>query len=402
MCRIDGSIKRVMARGFGETECLIFGDALGEALSRLRSFDTSIIASYPFINAHAALVHVHDIESIAGIGTVRAITGQSKVYTTNRLIAKQRVNPHSIKEASGVEEPLLEHNRYVRHEHTYCGITDVHQSGNLGHGVTIAVIDTGIIPHLDFVMPVDRIAAFVDFVDSGNSPYDNFGHGTAVASIACGNGLVGCREFCGVAPKANIIALRAIGDNGEGGAFKILEAMQWIIDNKERYNIGVVCMSFGAKPQQIDPLVIGAEALWDYGIAVVASCGNTGPDEGTIMSPAVSPKIISVGGLGRCRAGFYVPAFSSRGEAGDNTPKPDVVAPAVDVVACSTTDSFYSVESGTSMAAPFVAGICALLLEREPNYTPDKLKELIVTRAHKLPYDYTVCGSGLVQIQIPE
>jgi len=411
-----------MATGNGETECLIFSSDYDCAAKHLNGYNVSIIAGYPFISAHAAYVHIHDIKEIAGLASVRAITSQSKVYTLEKnfcqsVVARSKATTQSQGQntlhriASSAEHPSNDDVSYdipieqiedtidCREEHLYSGVCEAHTAGNFGDGVTIAVIDTGIIPHLDFVMPTDRIAAFVDFVDGVDFAIDNFGHGTAVASIASGNGLVSGRKFVGVAPKSRVIALRAIGDKGEGGAFKILEAMQWIIDHKETYNIRIVCMSFGAKPQEIDPLVIGAEALWDAGITVVASSGNTGPKSGTVMSPACSRKIISVGGVGRTDFGFYVPAFSSRGVVGvDGTTKPDIAAPAVEVMSCSIGENFYAPHSGTSMAAPYVAGICALLLEQEPRFTPDKLKEILMENAQRLPFEPSACGKGLVQV----
>ena len=387
-----------MARGFGETECLIFSDNYEDAARRLSGYSVSIIAGYPFISAHAAYVHVHNITEIAGLASVRAITGQSKVYTLEgeSFFASLDSSASPQNDNSGNDQPMP---LFTRAEHLYCGVYAAHMAGNYGTGCTIAVIDTGLMPHLDFVMPCDRIAAFADFVDGEYYPVDNFGHGTAVASIACGNGLVSNRKYTGVAPKSRVIGLRAIGDKGEGGAFKILESMQWIIDNRDEYNIRVVCMSFGAKPQEIDPIVIGAEALWDAGIAVVASCGNAGPSAGTVMSPACSPKIISVGAVGKTDFGFYVPSFSSRGAADTFAPKPDIAAPAVGVTACSAGDDFYAPFSGTSMAAPYVAGVCALLLEREPRFTPDKLKEILMTTALRLPFEPSACGRGLVRLE---
>src|SRR5574344_2777788 len=165
---------------------------------------------------------------------------------------------------------------------------------------------------------------------------------------------------------------KAVDNMGELSAINILEAMQWIFDNRKKYNIRVVCMSFGSQPLESgDPLMLGAEALWNSGVVVVAAAGNSGPEIRTIKSPGVSGKIITVGALNDGRdtgvidkKNFKVAKFSSRGPA-YNFYKPDCVACGVDII-CTTckNDDFYTTMSGTSVSTPIIAGACALLLEK--------------------------------------
>lgn len=260
---------------------------------------------------------------------------------------------------------------------------------------TVAIIDSGIYMHLDFVMPNMRIKFFKDFVNFKSNPYDDNGHGTAVAGVIAGNGIANGKKISGFAPNCDLIILKAIKSTGEGSAFNILSAMQWIYDNHLNYNIQAVCMSFGAEPlKKNDPLVIGAETLWDEGITVVASAGNNGPGTETIRSPGCSAKIITVGGA-EIEDGFLrVPDYSSRGPAGDIS-KPDIVAPATNIKCCGNKGNYVTL-SGTSFAAPLVAGICAVIKSRHPEYTPDKVKEILLDNAVDFCKDENACGKGLI------
>lgn len=259
-----------------------------------------------------------------------------------------------------------------------------------GEGVTVAVIDTGIEPHLDFTLGKNRILAFADFVGGKSDPYDDNGHGTAVAGILAGSGLMSCGDHRGGAYRAGIVAVKAIEASGGGGAFRILEAMQWIYTNRKKWKIRVLNLSFGSEPEHNDPLVLGAEALWNSGITVVASAGNLGPKGGTILSPAISPKIITVGGA----AGEGAADFSSRGPAG-SFEKPDLVAPAVDILCAADP---YAAASGTSMAAPQVSAAAALILEAHPDYRPDKVKETLIKTCRPLDCPKNVCGAGMLDL----
>lgn len=267
-------------------------------------------------------------------------------------------------------------------------------SGGLsaGSGVTVAVIDTGVSEHLDLTLFPYRIAAFADFVNFKTYPYDDNGHGTAVTGILCGSGLTDGGATMGIAPKAKVAALKAIGENGEGNAFNILEAMQWVFSNREKYGIKVVNMSFGCPPLgKNDPLKLGAEALVKSGVTVVASAGNGGLDGMGILSPAISPFVVTVGGAD----GLKAADFSSKGQKGSG--KPDLIAQGVDIRTLDK-EGGYAVFSGTSMAAPQVSGAAALIAQKYPMYTPDRIKSLLTSYAKRLSYDSSLVGEGLLDV----
>ena len=278
-----------------------------------------------------------------------------------------------------------------------------------GKNVTIAFIDTGLNPHIDFCVPKNRIIKFIDLINDRKNYYDDNGHGTYVTSVACGSGLASGGKFSGVSPKSNIISIKALEQNGETGAYKILEAMQWISDNYKKYDIKVVCMSFGSTPLgKNDPLVVGAESLWNMGLVVVAAAGNSGPENYTIKSPGYSSKIITVGGFDDKRdeggefdrSKFEIANFSSRGPAGMFF-KPDLVAPAVNIKGAGfnkETKEFYVKMSGTSVATPIIAGICALIISKNPNINPDRLKIKLVNNCYKLTKNRNEEGFGVLDL----
>jgi serine protease AprX len=112
---------------------------------------------------------------------------------------------------------------------------------------------------------------------------------------------------------------------------------------------------------------------------VCVAAGNEGPEPNTIASPGISDKVLTVGALDdrdtmETRMDDDVAEFSSRGPTIYGVPKPDILAPGVDIVS-------YFVLSGTYMATPIVAGIAALMLQYNPNFTPDEMKQRLLAKA---------------------
>lgn len=261
-----------------------------------------------------------------------------------------------------------------------------------GEGVTIAIIDTGIYPHKDLG---DRIKGFVDLVNNEIDPYDDNGHGTHCAGDAAANG-----PYAGPAPGAHLIGVKVLDKLGSGSLDTVMEGVDWCIN----YNAGnppekidIISMSLGSTAQPGEDLMVKAvEKAWAAGIVVVVAAGNEGPNYGTIASPGISQKVITVGALDDKntvgRGDDDVASFSSRGakDVKDELNKPDILAPGVNIISLRSPNSYldklqksarvdndYFVLSGTSMATPICAGICALIKQRVPGATPQQVKDLL-------------------------
>ncbi len=220
-----------------------------------------------------------------------------------------------------------------------------------------------------------------------------------------------------MAREADIGAVRAMDKNGRGSSGNVLSAMQWIADNKDRHNIGVLSLSLGSTAnnlQRDDAMVRGAEALWDMGIAVVTAAGNNGPDARTITVPGTSGKIITVGASDDRRTpgieDDVIAPFSSRGPVGRRI-KPDVVAPGVKVWSAYSDveyrpgnrlkrggGPYYVRMTGTSVSTPMVAGMIALLLQQHPSMTPSLAKHWLMENAVALSGDALAEGRGLARM----
>lgn len=291
-------------------------------------------------------------------------------------------------------------------------IDKIWAKGYTGKNITVAVIDSGIYMHPDLK---DKVVAFKDFVYGIDKPYDDFGHGTLVASQIGGTGLVSGGKYKGSAPGCNLIGLKIMDKAGEGTEARAIQAIQWILENKEKYNIRVVNISLGSPVEtsyKKNPLNQAIEEAVKGGLIFVISAGNRGPFRKSINCPGNDPSVITVGAADDAgtadTSDDSVWVLSSRGPTYiDNLNKPDLVAPGVNNVAVVVPGSKYDspenphigkdyvVLSGTSLSAPLVAGLIADLLSRNPNFPPEKIKEILKQTAKKIKdYDINIQGSG--------
>jgi Subtilase family len=267
-----------------------------------------------------------------------------------------------------------------------------------GRGITIAVIDTGI----DYTHPSlgggfgpgFRVSGGWDFVFDDADPMDDHGHGTHVAGIAAANSA----ELTGVAPEATLLAYKVLDGQGKGMHSDIIAAIDRAIDPNGDGDTAdaadVINLSLGGPGSPDDPVAQAVENAIANGVVVVCAAGNDG-DFFRIGSPAAAPGAITVG---NAELGGALSPFTSKGpNTGLYTIKPEVVAPGEGIVSAWPAGGTRPL-SGTSMAAPHVAGAAALLRAVHPGWTPADIKSALVSSAHDLKQDVMAQGAGRIDV----
>ena len=398
--------------------------------ARLRGLAAGTIGfkHLPMVFAVATPAAVRDIASAPGVASV---------YSNKRL-----------------RYEMFESNQVIKADAvwTYNGST-----GYTGKGVGVAILDSGIdglynpglsfpsktVANVKFIGGVKDLVTFGDgapakpaaspFAENVATSETSSGHGTHVAGTAAGDGSGSSAGiYKGVAHGANLVGI------GAGDAlfvFWALAGFDWLLDNHAKHNIKVVNNSWGTEGEfdPNDPTNVATRAVYEKGITVVFAAGNAGPGANTLNPYSVAPWVISVAAgckigvqdptnsASRCNDGraAVVADFSSRGIAGDPIYHPDITAPGVRIVSTRSpfgptvgatavpSDArscnigvqhiqYFTCLSGTSMAAPHIAGVVALLQEAAGNrLTPDQVLGILKKSAAKLPgYGEWEVGSG--------
>src|SRR2546423_6518666 len=283
-------------------------------------------------------------------------------------------------------------------------------------GPAIAIVDSGVdAARADFGT---RVLTQVNLSSlTPNAKGDGRGHGTFVAGIAAGS----APGYAGAAPAAPIVSIRVMDDNGKAMTSDVVSACQWILANKAKYNIRVANFSLhSATPGHFvnNPLDQAVEKLWFGGVFVAAAAGNFGIAGSPVRmgyAPGNDPFVMTVGAVdlgGTVGVGNDAAApWSAYGYTYDGFAKPDIgapgrymvgpVPPSSSLVAwkpLNVTAPGYMQLSGTSFAAPVVAGAAQQLLLRHPTWTPDQVKGALLATARKAPNAVpTSIGAGEVK-----
>lgn len=386
---------------------------------------------------HGDRAAVRDIAARLGLRVVRELEHESVVEATGSQVGAL-ASIAGVDHLSGdapVQSSMAVSNKSTGADQTRAGTWGLLGIGSIagvtGQGIGIALLDSGISPHKALGT---KVVASVSLVSGDPDRTDEFGHGTHIAGIITGaasaaSGVTSAYAG-GIAPGAHLVNVRVLGADGTGLTSDVIAGIDWVIQNKSKYNIRVINLSLGhsvMEPVATDPLCEAVERAVRAGIVVVASAGNRGkaddgsPILGGITSPGNSPYAITVGALNTwntvSRSDDSVTTYSSRGPTRfDLAVKPDVVAPGNKIVSLEASGSYlarayptthaggtgtnaYMRLSGSSMATGVVSGGVALLLQGKSSLTPAQVKLLVQTGSSYLPEDGLVAaGAGSVNL----
>ena len=318
---------------------------------------------------------------------------------------------------------------------TMVNADDVWALGYTGYGVVVAVIDTGVnYEHVDLADHLwDGGAEFpnhgYDTYYDDNDPMDMFGHGTHCAGTVAGDGTSGTKT--GIAPEARIMCVKSINDEGSGTANHIVEGMQWAIE----HGADVMSISLGVpSATTTERTLLRNTCVNALQLDVVASVavGNDGtmqwmyPIPNNVRVPGGCPppwlhpdqadvnpgELSCVVAVGAVDYNDNATDFTSHGpvtwqgtsyndyayDPGIGLIRPDVCAPGKDVVSADyAVNNGHTIMSGTSMATPCVAGVMALMIEKNPNITPAEICQILETTGVQLSNNKSnVTGSARV------
>src|SRR4051812_17013420 len=431
---VDREIAHLVSSEGGTVNVIVRSDGTTDwasLLNTLRTHGIKVGRIAPRTNAISLTISTSDLEwlqSLPGVGSI----------SIDAPVSSAPLSPESVLTGNG---PGL--SKKVSELRAQLGLADSDPTGN---GIGVGIIDSGIAPVPDLW---GRIAGFYDFTNgqpgTASFPIDGYGHGTHVAGLVAGSGMMSNGQYTGVAPNARLIGLRVLNNQGSGSTSDVIAAINFATTNKNALGIDILNLSLGHpvfEGAKTDPLVQAVEAASRAGILVVVSAGNVGVNlttgkigYGGILVPGNAPSAFTVASAKT--QGTVTPAddlianYSSRGPSWiDGFAKPDFAAPGQNLAAPAAPGSFlatmypsllvndiyggraYIALSGTSMAAGVESGLLAVALEASrtvsgtnPRITRNALKAFTeytaftMHDANGVVYDRLTQGSGRVNGQ---
>ena len=398
---------------------IVQGKASEAIKTAVTSVGGSVSREFPIINAVSAVLTPSQAEVIAKLDDIR-IQDDRSVATMNK--------GNGANNGNSPKKFIIDN--YIA---TQTGADKLHELGITGLGVTVAVLDSGatMAGKQGMNLLVDsegywRVPAKYDAIKSRKTWWlndDRNGHGSHVSGIIASSLKSENGKYNGIAPDVYLLSVKAFDRNGQSSYSKVLDGLNWIYHNRARYRIRVLNLSLGAEVKSNywdDPINQAIMKLWDAGIVVVTSAGNSGHEDQSITVPGNNPYIITVGATTDSYTPFdtsddRVTTFSSTGPTAEGFVKPDVVAYGGHIASKvdkryatgkffdSLSGQDYSEISGTSQAAGVVSGIAALMLQYNPSLSPNDVKCKIMASAKaarsddgKLAFSPFQQGHGMV------
>ncbi|CDQ41795.1 S8 family peptidase [Virgibacillus salexigens] len=260
----------------------------------------------------------------------------------------------------------------------YIGSTAAHQLGISGKGIRVGIIDSGINPHKDL-----KVSGGINILDNSENYFDGYGHGTKVAGII--GALDNSYGLLGVASDADLYSIKVLKNDGKGLISDVVTGIEWAIENK----MNIVNFSLQTNVET-DILRKAIKKANENDILLVASSGNMGgtKKDDTVTYPAAYDEVISVAAINK-NGERYV--HSSTGK------RIDISAPG-ELVYTTVQSGLYFLANGTSMSAPHVSGVAALVLQNNPKLNIEEIRKILVKSTKPLgnPHLY---GKGLIDVQ---
>ncbi len=412
-----------------------------------RAFVVNKLKSFTEASQHNLKSILAEMESYGMVSSVRSLWSANALYfeatKTALLNLSERADIETISLniqhqwiPDGETQEPASATREVTPNITQVNADQVWELGYTGTGVVVAVVDSGVnYDHLDLADHLwDGGEEFphhgYDIVNDDDDPMDDKGHGTHCAGTVCGDGTAG--SLTGIAPDATLMCVKSIRGDGFGGAVNIAGGMEWAVE----HGCDLISMSLGmvdAGTTDKEILRRSCEAVLDAGIVAMVCAGNEGnaflqmtyPVPNNVRVPASCPPpyldpdqmanpgaLSCVVAVGAVNYNDAAADFTSRGpvtwqgtEFGDyaynpgiGLIRPDVCAPGVNIKSLDYNNtSGYTNMDGTSQATPCVAGIVALMLQKNPELTPAEICRILEETSVKLtPTKSNITGVGRV------
>lgn len=417
-----------------------------------RKLVTGTLKSFSAENQHSLLQFLQQHESkghvdrISPLWIANFINCHASVAVVNLLLAREDIRyievdkeyemlldtyfQEGVQYDSQKELPDKLDNPSLAWNVTHILADQVWELGFTGKDIVVAILDTGVnYNHEDLQGNMWEHPNYpnhgYNFIENNYNPMDVQSHGTHVAGTVAGNGSSGM--ITGVAPGAEIMALKVLSDQGGGALAGVLAGIQFAVD----YGAQVLNLSLGfsnAGDQTRSIMRTAMDNVRNAGSIATVASGNEGsqgspPNQvrtpGDVPPPWLHPDqtltggtsgVISVGSVDHTST---VAASSSRGPVqwetvnpyndypfnpGMGLIRPDVVAPGVDIISLDADNTTgYSQKSGTSMAAPAVAGVVALMLSKNPFLLPEEISQILEESADAISFiKSNASGSGVV------
>lgn len=391
--KIGTSLQQLLQTSDPISQCemiIFFEGAINhtQGINLLKSLgDFEIISNYTILNGVCIKAPIKMAETIAQQNYIQSISLNGKIKLADHHITTNEVHTKDINVNNAIGATTLQNSPY-----------------NLsGTGVVIAVLDTGINPHI--YLDGSRIIYNESFVP-GEDYTDLNGHGTAVA------GIIGASDgpAKGVAPNVTFLNLKVLNQNGEGEENWLINAVNAALSTGNvthpHPKADIISLSLGnTEGSSNDAMCQAVNKAWENGVVVVAAAGNEGGNfwntyYKTINSPGLAAEIITVGSAG----GFgytSISSFSSRGPTDDKRAKPDIVAPGENLITLSNDSIHTRGFSGTSASTPVVSGAIALLLDDNSAVSwvsPNTVKAALMMSAKDLGLNPFSQGVGLINV----